>query len=412
MSIKILAPMHTSVTKTQFKEHFDHSSFQTKPFENKLLNFLSLLSSNIIKRRESKMMPELMALGFWLRKSNLEKIKVEFVSQSKNSVIKKPRGIVFHVAPKNVDTIFIYSWALSFLSGNHNIVRISSAGSKLIDIILEEISALAKFEGFSFVKHTQTFLTYTKNDDINSFFSQIANVRMIWGGDETISIFKKLKTKPNTKDLCFSNKESIACIDSSAYNQLDVKTSSKIAEKFYNDSYWFEQMACSSPKYIFFIGPNRENILCSSIFEKCLNAVINEKGYYADITSNIGKLKNIFYAASKKDYLKSDRPPVFNKATFVNLNSKHFLNGNLKCHSGTFGKLHIENIYILEDLLKDNFQTLSYYGFSNLELNKFIDSNTKISIDRVVPIGQALDFDKTWDSYDLLGELVRHVSVV
>ena len=106
MSIKILAPMHTNVTKTQFKEHFDHSSFQTKPFENKLLNFLSLLSSNIIKRRESKMMPELMALGFWLRKSNLEKIKVEFVSQSKNSVINKPRGVVFHVAPKNVDTIF------------------------------------------------------------------------------------------------------------------------------------------------------------------------------------------------------------------------------------------------------------------------------------------------------------------
>src|SRR5229473_1854189 len=36
-----------------------------------------------------------------------------------------PRGLVFHVPPANVDTIFVYSWALSALAGNRNVVRIS-----------------------------------------------------------------------------------------------------------------------------------------------------------------------------------------------------------------------------------------------------------------------------------------------
>ena len=412
MNIQILAPTQKAITQTKFKEYFEDSLFQIIPFEQKLLNFLSSLSSNLIKRKESKLMPELMALGFWLRRSNLEKIKKEFFLHAKKSVINKPRGVVFHIAPKNVDTIFIYSWALSFLSGNHNIVRISSSGSNLMYIILEEISVLAETDDYHFINQTQSFLTYTRNNDINSFFSQIANVRMIWGGDETVSIFKQSKTKPNTKDICFANKESIACIKSSAYLKLDEERSLKVTEDFYNDSYWFDQMACSSPKFIFFMGSKKENILCSSLFEKSLNRVLKKKDHYEDITASVSKLKNIFFAASKKNYLKNYEPPYFDKATFVDINSKEFLNSTMKCQSGTFGKLFIEDISNLDCLLKDNFQTLAYFGFSNSELQKFINSNTKTSIDRVVPFGQALDFDKTWDGYDLMNELVRHVNLI
>ena len=412
MNIQILAPTQKAITQTKFKEYFEDSLFQIIPFEQKLLNYLSSLSSHLIKRKESKLMPELMALGFWLRRSNLEKIKKEFFLHAKKSVINKPRGVVFHIAPKNVDTIFIYSWALSFLSGNHNIVRISSSGSSLISIILDEISALADTQEYDFINQTQSFLTYARNDDINSFFSQIANVRMIWGGDETVSIFKQLKTKPNTKDICFANKESIACIKSSACLKLDEERSLKVTEDFYNDSYWFDQMACSSPKFIFFMGSKKENILCSSLFEKSLNRVLKKKDHYEDITASVSKLKNIFLAASKKNYLKSYDPASYDKATFIDINPEEFLNSTMKCQSGTFGKVFIEDIFDLDYVLKDNFQTLVYFGFSHSELEEFIHSNTKTSIDRVVPFGQALNFDKTWDGHDLMNELVRHVNLI
>ena len=44
-----------------------------------------------------------------------------------------PRGLVFHVPPANVDTIFVYSWALSALAGNPNVVRISSRSAGAAD---------------------------------------------------------------------------------------------------------------------------------------------------------------------------------------------------------------------------------------------------------------------------------------
>ena len=46
-----------------------------------------------------------------------------------------PRGLVFHVPPANVDTIFIYSWLISALAGNRNIVRVSPRRSEVVEII-------------------------------------------------------------------------------------------------------------------------------------------------------------------------------------------------------------------------------------------------------------------------------------
>ena len=47
--------------------------------------------------------------------------------------LRFPRGLVFHVPPANVDTIFVYSWALSALAGNSNVVRISSRSAGAAD---------------------------------------------------------------------------------------------------------------------------------------------------------------------------------------------------------------------------------------------------------------------------------------
>jgi hypothetical protein len=42
-------------------------------------------------------------------------------------------------------------------------------------------------------------------------------------------------------------------------------------------------------------------------------------------------------------------------------------------------------------------------------LLKLIENPSIQGIDRVVPVGQALDFSPTWDGYDLLAQLSRSV---
>ena len=94
-----------------------------KPFDPVLLQFTEQLSKKILLIRESKYYPEIMALGFWLRKANIRKMKNNFLDQQKNKFIL-PRGIVLHFAPSNVDTIFVYSWIISLLMGNCNVIRL------------------------------------------------------------------------------------------------------------------------------------------------------------------------------------------------------------------------------------------------------------------------------------------------
>ncbi len=67
-------------------------------------------NNELLRNSEAKTYPELVALGFWLRKSNLKKMQ----NLSPIGVIK-PLGWVVHFTPSNVDTMFIYSWICSLL---------------------------------------------------------------------------------------------------------------------------------------------------------------------------------------------------------------------------------------------------------------------------------------------------------
>ena len=56
-------------------------------------------------------------------------------------------------------------------------------------------------------------------------------------------------------------------------------------------------------------------------------------------------------------------------------------------------------------------QTLSVWGVAIEDLVKLVGEVPTAGIDRVVPIGQALDFQTIWDGYDLLTQLSRVVTV-
>ena len=113
-------------------------------FSREAINFLNELSSKILKRPDIRSFPELLALAFWLRKGNL----VPIFQNWQNKVSKEEkvfaRGVAFHIAPSNVDSIFLYSWALSLLSGNSNLVRVSRTRSNQLEILFEIINKLYK----------------------------------------------------------------------------------------------------------------------------------------------------------------------------------------------------------------------------------------------------------------------------
>ena len=62
-------------------------------------------------------------------------------------------------------------------------------------------------------------------------------------------------------------------------------------------------------------------------------------------------------------------------------------------------------------MVNEKYQTLVYYGLSPIQLSEFVVNNQLRGIDRIVPVGQALDIDVIWDGYDLVRTLSRIVDV-
>ena len=76
---------------------------------------------------------------------------------------------------------------------------------------------------------------------------------------------------------------------------------------------------------------------------------------------------------------------------------------------GLFLETTIESLEELVPVLGRKDQTLATFGFSDDELRRLVGKLNGRAIDRVVPIGQALQFGRFWDGLDLLLEFCRQI---
>ena len=71
----------------------------------------------------------------------------------------------------------------------------------------------------------------------------------------------------------------------------------------------------------------------------------------------------------------------------------------------------LEDINSLADIVNNKYQTLTYFGVDKNILENFIIENSVSGIDRIVPVGRALDMDLGWDGYDVISYLSRIVDI-
>jgi hypothetical protein len=85
----------------------------------------------------------------------------------------------------------------------------------------------------------------------------------------------------------------------------------------------------------------------------------------------------------------------------------------LDWHSGAglFLVYPLESVEDLTLLVDDKLQTLSYWQVDKDRLLKLAQSPSIKGLDRIVPVGQALDFSSVWDGFDLLSQLSRVITL-
>lgn len=407
MEIALITPQDNTIPVQDLPAFHPDTAFTLKPFDARIISFFDLFSKTILSDKEINRIPEMAALAFWLRKANVRKMQEENKHLLTNPLYKiSPRGMVFHICPANVDTMFIYSMAVSVLMANKNILRISNRmDAPQISTLFELLNK--SLNEFPELKSYINIIKYDHNDVISNFISERAAVRVIWGGDQTIQKFRKINSSSRTKDIVFPDRISILCVESEAYNALSADEEQKFAQQFYNDAYTFDQKGCSSPQSIFVLGEKESNTICIEKMESLLSGYI-EKKYEADIASIASlKLNYIMDEAIKDDKFKVEGN---NFATFM-LRSADTPLLEHTCGGGAFNVYSIRNASELKAYIIPQLQTVSYFGLTNENLQHLTELSNGEGIERIVPIGTALEFYYLWDGYNLFDELSKKVFI-
>ncbi|TDE51283.1 acyl-CoA reductase [Flavobacterium sp. GT3P67] len=410
LEVSQLSPSQIARILLKDLDVFDNSSYLLKPFDVITIDFFDSFSKNILSNKSINHLPEIAALGFWLRKANLNQLKAQnshlFVGASYRT---SPLGKVFHVCPANVDTMFIYSLTVSVLMGNKNILRVSSRmEAPHVKMLFDILNSTIQQEKFTVFKSYINIISYPHNDSISSFISEKVNVRVIWGGDQTIKTFKKFRTSPRTKDIVFADRVSMLCIDCNSYLDLDENEIKGVVRNFYNDAYTFDQMGCSSPQTIYFIGNKDEYKKCIVKFQEDVSDYL-KINYDTDLAS-ISSLKlNRMVDDAIEDVIIAQIGDNYIKFLELNTNiDESTLHG---CGGGYFYIRNIESTTSLVNLHTPKVQTVSYYGLKESDLKALCQLSNGEGIDRIVPLGQALHFNYIWDGYNLFDELSKKVFI-
>ncbi len=370
-----------------------------RPFEPVVLDCLGEISSGILTSPVGRQYPDLTAFAFYVRKANLQKLETAF----KSDAVRLGRGLCFHIAPANIPINFAFSRIFSLLAGNANSVRLPCKDCPQGDALLKIINAA--LEKYPELKERNTFVKYPRTDnETTAAYCQMADCRMIWGGDRTIASIKALPSKPRCVDIAFADRYSVAIINGKAILEADEQKMARLAQDFYNDTYLMDQNACSSPQVILWENDSSE------AREKFWNAVygLAEKKYVLQDAVSVDKYTLFCEESVGNDNIKA----VTREGNLLYRIELKALPEDIVSHRGKAG-FFFE--YALADrkelfaVITEKFQTITQFGVDSAELaHQIVDAHLR-GIDRLVPIGHAMDIGAIWDGHDLIGVLSRWI---
>lgn len=374
-----------------------------EPYYPLVCDFLNDLSIALCAHPEAAAYSDIVSFAFWCRKSQITELKAAF-NQGR---VRLGLGLVFHVTPSNVPINFAFSWAFGLLAGNANIVRVPSKPFPQVNIICDAINKLFSNEKYHEIQRMQAIVQYKQNDEITRVFSSDCNARIIWGGDETIKNIRKFSIPNRSIEIVFSDRYSFCVIDAPSVVKLDEIELKKLAINFYNDVYLMDQNACSSPHLIVWLGEKKEE--AKERFWLAVHKIVVEK-YRLEIVSTVDKYTQVCQQAIELDnmvYFKRYTSHVYRVGLDRLPDNMDTLRG--KC--GYFYEYDSQDINHIAHIINTKYQTLTYFGVDKDILVVFVLKNHLLGIDRIVPVGKALDIGVVWDGYDIINSLARIIDI-
>jgi hypothetical protein len=372
------------------------------PFAADRVDLVADVGATILKRK-GPISPFVKHFGFWIRNTALQRLALDHARRLPPQTLSRPRGLVFHLPPKNVETVFLYSWVLSYLAGNANVVRLPQDISPdmrwICDLFL---SALRETED-----NSQALIHYSSDSDLGRTISAQSDARVVWGGDEKISVFETLPLRNGGKSIWFGDRFSLGVLAGATVAALSDIERQDLANRLFNDIFIFDQMACSSPHVLYVVGNRPEYIAGVKQLLQALADVATRRGEAPAAGHQIAKMVQGFSSAAAG----AASEVIWQNSALTSAISTTHDRLEKRVGGGFLNVVFISSLDAIDDIIRERDQTVTHFGFDPGDIERIATNNTSLGVSRWTPAGTALDFDHIWDGYDLVAELTRLVRV-
>lgn len=373
-----------------------------EPFDDRIVDFLSALSTELYKSGRARALADVQTFAFWCRRANLHRLR----ELRRDGKARLGLGTLFHIAPSNVPVTFAYSFAFGLLAGNANIVRVPSRDMAQTEIIRDAVETLLEQASHCALRGMIGFVRYDAAERaITERLSAQCDGRIIWGGDRTIADIRSIALPARAVELTFPDRVSLCVMDSLAVANSGADALARLAEDFYNDTYVMDQNACSSPHLVLWLGKPADAFPAQERFWTALAAVVARR-YALEPVQAVEKYAALLGGIIDYDTVGEVRR-LGNHVYAIRLEALPARLDELRGRFGLFFEHVAPSLDALAPAITAKVQTLTYCGLEASALRDFVVDNRLAGIDRIVPVGKALDMDALWDGRDIIGALSR-----
>jgi hypothetical protein len=386
-----------------WRDAFAFSSRRTF-FDDVAVAFLQEVSRVLLRDVRARQYPDLVAFAYFCRRANLHALAQRYPDAGQRS----GWGTVVHVAPSNIPINFAFSLVFGLLAGNSNIVRMPSRKFPQNDLWVELFDRIAAAPEFKSIAASIILVQTERGSDALEALIAAADGLVVWGGDATVHAFRALPKKPRCVELYFPDRASSAVVDATAYMALSQSSRQRLAHDFYNDTYLVDQNACSSPSIVLWIGLPEAVSSAKGAFWQALDDELKRQGYQLDPAARIDKCLDLMARTRELGHaahLTQYSPDIWCLEDQISVSGTPL-------RFGQFVEMELPAIDGIAVFLRPHEQTLTFFGMAPHDLLRALNEAHGHTVDRIVPIGKALNLNPFWDGKDILAQLSRRIDLV
>ena len=370
-------------------------------FDEQVCSFLEETSKLLLGDKAVRAYPDVTTFAFFCRKGNIKRLSGQYTGQGH----RLGRGVAFHIAPGNVPINFAYTLVMGLLAGNSCIVKASSKDFVQTRLVTEAMNRVLAQEAYASLRPYITVIAYPRErQDVTEALSAACNLRIIWGGDQTIQAVRRAPLPPRALELTFADRYSLAVLDSEAVLKANLP---QLAQDFYNDTYLYDQNACSSPRLIYWLGARETVTEAQRIFWQAVWENMKER-YTVEPVVAVDKLISVCRTGVELNGSRHE-PMTDNRIVRIEVPELTAQLPGLRAAGGLFHEYVAESLDCLATLADEHCQTISYYGVEPGRLQDFVCQRGLYGVDRIVPVGRTAEMGLVWDGQDFILSLSRIV---